>query len=659
MSLYIALALGGIPLGAMYALTALGIVVVYKTSRVFNFATGAVGLTCAYLASTLSDAGLPFPVWIIAAVSLGVLIGVATEVSVRPVRSTLTRTIVTLGWLLLLQGFVGRIYGTQSATNLPATFVSSDRLLSVGPYILSRDQFVVIVIALGLFGALAAFFRYTALGTATRAVSEAPDAARLLGIGVDRVNLVAWGLGGGISGLAGVLVTPLLGSLDVNTLVIFTVQALAVALVGRLTSLPRTLVGGIGLGMLQPVATRAVNSAFPSIQGVNELTALAVVLVALLLVRQKGRRDSSAGGLEPVPVKPLPTGRIAVAAVGGVLLAGLLLPLLLGGSGTFTRNNLAQTAVWAVAVLSLVLLVGVVGQVSLCQAVFMGVGAFGTGIATGHGVPFLLAMFFGAALAGLTAVLVGIPAIRLQPLELAIATLSLAFTADAFLFKWAPLVSPAGNRDVERPGFAAFDASDVASGERGYAWLTVTVFVLAGLAVASLRRGRTGAALTALRSSEPATAAMGFSVVSVKLRGFAASGFLAGIAGALYAGLISGANGAPFIFTRSITLLAYTVIVGVGSVPGAFVGGLIVTASTLSGTGTEVSDGKGPSLVTALTGAVLIAVVVARDSDGVREVTRGLSQRLGLVDLREKLSPTPAVAAVPEQLPERTPVGAR
>lgn len=613
MSTTLALALGGIPLGVMYALTALGIVLVYKTSRVFNFATGAIGLACAYLASSLAAAGAPVPVWITAAVSLGVLLGIGIELSVRPVRSPLTKTIVTLGWLLAIQGTVGRIYGTQSGTDQPAVLQQPDRLLEVGPYILSRDQAAITAIAVTVVVALALFFRFTALGTATRAVSEAPDAARLLGIPVDRVNLVAWGLGGGVSGLAGVLVTPLLAALDTTTLIIFTVQALAVALVGRLTSLPLTLAGGIGLGVLQPVVKQFFGSTFPSISGVDELTAFVVALGALLLLRRGGRRDVVSGGLDPVPVAPLPTGRLALAAVGGVVLAGLLLPLLATDSGSFSRFNLAQTAVWAVAVLSLVLLVGVVGQVSLCQAVFMGVGAFGTGIASERGAPFLLAMLFGAALAAVTALLVGIPAIRLQPLELAIATLSLAFTADRFLFSWQPLVGPGSERPVERPAFAAFDGADVAGGERAYAWLVLLVLGLACFAVASLRRGRTGAALTALRSSEPATAAMGFSVVSVKLRGFAASGFLAGLAGALYAGLIEGANGTPFSFTRSITLLAYTVIIGVGSVPGALLGGMIVTASTLSSAGDEVATGAAASVVTALTGVLLIAVVVLRD----------------------------------------------
>jgi sulfate-transporting ATPase len=623
-STYVAIALGGLPIGAMYALTALGIVIVYKTSRVFNFATGAIGLACAYLASTLSAKGVPIGLVIVAAVSLGVTIGIAMEVSVRPVKSTLTRTIVTLGWLLALQGAVGVVYGTQVAGEEPARLLQPSLLLEVGPYILSKDQAAVIAIAAGLVVGLAVFFRYSALGTATRAVSEAPDAARLLGIRVDRVNLVAWGIGGGISGLAGVLVTPLLNKLDTTTLVVFTVQALAAALVGRLSSLPLTLAGGLGLGMLQPVVARFASQEFPSVRGTDELTALLVVLGALLLFRRGGRRDVSAGGLAPVPVKPLRRGPVALAMGAGVVLAALLVPLVVDDGGDLSRFNVIQTAIWGMAVLSLVLLVGVVGQVSVCQAVFMGVGAFGTGIAA-QSLPFLLAMLVGAAMAAFVAVLVGLPAIRLEPLELAIATLSLAFTADRFLYNWAPLVSPDNNRPVPRPGFAELDGADIADGQRAYAWLVLGLFLVAAFAVASLRRGRTGAALTALRSSEPATAAMGFSVVSVKLRGFAASGFLAGLAGALYAGLIGSASGAPFDFTRSITLLAYTVIVGVGSVPGALLGGFIVTASTLSlGASDDVADGGTASTVTLLTGVVLIAVVAVRESGVLRDLLRGL-----------------------------------
>ncbi|MCW2778429.1 MAG: transporter related protein, partial [Frankiales bacterium] len=230
----------------------------------------------------------------------------------------------------------------------------------------------------------------------------------------------------------------------------------------------------------------------------------------------------------------------------------------------------------------------------------------------------------------------------LAPLELAIATLSLAFTADRFLYGWAPFASASSTREGPRPGFANLDHGHAAQGERAYAWLVLGVFLLAAFAVASLRRARTGAALTALRSSEPATSAMGFSVVSVKLRGFAASGFLAGLAGALYAGLLQGASGAPFDFTRSITLLAYAVIVGVASVPGALFGGMIVTLSTLTlGATDDVANGRAASVVTALTGVVLVAVLNASPDGVAGAVGRGLDRRRRT---------TPAVPVVREEV---------
>ncbi|MDX6214730.1 MAG: hypothetical protein QOG99_314 [Frankiales bacterium] len=609
MKLYLSLALSGLPIGAMYALSAMGIVIVFKTSKVFNFAAGAIGLACAYFASTLHHHGMPTLLAVACAVVLGAAIGVLMELTVRPAKGALTGTIVTLGWLLVLQGLVGFIYGTQVATNQPVQVVSDGNFVDWGGVLLySNQQVLLLLVAAVLAAGLAVFFNATALGTATRAVSESPDAARLLGIGVNRVNLVAWALGGAVSGLAGVLVAPLLGGLDTTKLVVFTVQALAAALVGRLSSLPLTFAGGVTLGLLQPMAARALQQ-FDGIKGTQELTAFAVVLLSLLFMRKTGRRDVG-GGLLPAPLQPLPRGRTALAAAAGVALVVLVAPLIVDDRGNVSHYNLSQVAIWGLATLSLVLLVGVVGQVSVCQAVFMGCGAYGTGIAMGHGAPFLLAIFIGAALAAGVAALVGLPALRLEPLELAIATLSLSFTADRFLYAWPPLASNDGNRPVTRPGFASVDPGHVADGQRAYAWLVLGIFVVACFAVASLRRARTGAALTALRSSEPATAAMGFSVVSVKLRGFAASGFVAGLAGALYAGLVQGASGAAFDFTRSITLLAYAVIIGVGSVPGAVLGGMIVTLTTLDfGSTGDVANGSQVSLTTFFTGAILIGIL--------------------------------------------------
>ncbi len=605
MELYLALALGGLPLGAMYALQAMGIVVIYKTSKVFTFATGAISMVAAYTASWLAvDLHVPVLLAVATATLSGVVIGLLMEsLTIRPVRGAVNRTVVTLGWLIGLQGLVGMIWGNTSGRAAAKVF-SSKPLFTVDALHLAYgvDQTAVLLLALALAGGLGLFFKRSSLGTAMRAVADDPEAAGLLGMPVRRVSLTAWGLGCGLSALSGVLVTPLLASLDTLTLVVFTIQALAAALIGRLQSLPLTLLGGLALGLVQPVVRHALQG--HGLSGTNELVALVVVLVALMARKRTGRGDVGGGGLVPASQVPMPALRLLGPALAAGAVIAVLLPML--GSTSFTID-LSLVAIWALAVLSIVLLTGVVGQVSVCQGVFMAFGGYGAAIALDHHVPFVLALLLGGALAAGVAALVALPALRLQPLELAIATLSLAFCADTFLYHWTPLVSASSGRPLPRPGFAPVDTP---AGQRVYFWLVLVLFVAAAFGVASLRRGRTGAALTALRSSEAATSAMGFSVTSAKLRGFATAGFLAGVAGAGYAGLNQIATGAAFDTTRSIMLLAYAVVAGVGSVPGALLGGVIVTLSTLSfGSSTDIASGFSASAIAALTGVVLVLVL--------------------------------------------------
>lgn len=603
--LALSLALSGLPLGAMYALQAMGIVLVYRTSRVFNFAQGAIGMTGAYLGSFFGvSLGLPAPVAVLLAVASGAGLGLVMErLTVRPVEGALPRTIVTLGWLIGLQGLVGVLFGTEAGRRPVRLFASTTAVridsLAVA---FGVDQLGVTVLALALALGVGWYLRRSAFGTAMRAVADDPTGVELLGIRARAVSAASWALGAGLAALAGVLVTPLLGTLDTQGLVILTIQALAAALVGGLVSLPLTFLGGLLLGAAQPVVGHLLGGR----PGANELVAFAVVLVALLLRRQTGRRDVSEGALQPSALRPLPTARGAVVAVVGVGTAALVVPYLGGSQWSY---NVANTAAWSLAVLSIVLLVGVVGQVSLCQAVFMAVGAFGGGIAVAQGAPFMLALPVGGLLAAGAAALVAIPAVRLRPLELAIVTLSLAFTADRFVYRWTPLVGRQSVRALPRPSFAD-EVSHGVTGARAYAWLGIVVLLAAAVGVANLRRSRTGAALTALRGSEAAASAMGFSPVTTRLRGFALSGFLAGVAGVVFAGLTGSASSTPFDTTRSITLLAYAVIAGAGSVPGAVIGGLIVTMSTLSYGSDEVASGLSGSLVTLTTGAVLVTVML-------------------------------------------------
>jgi branched-subunit amino acid ABC-type transport system permease component len=628
------LAIGGIPLGAMYALQAMGIVLVYKTSGVFNFAQGAIGMTAAFIAASVGVSyGLPWPIAVVAALAAGAAIGVVMErLTIRPVSGTLPRTVVTLAWLLFLQGLAQLVWGTGAGREF-LTILPSTPALRIDALFVSFgwDQLGVLAIAVAIAAALGIFFRTRSFGVAMRAVADDPEGASVLGVDPGRVQLVSWALGAGMAALSGILVTPLLGSLDTVSLVVLTIQALAAALVGRLNSLPLTFAGGIALGMVQPV----VQYQFHLAAGGNELVAFVFVLGALLLRKRTGRGDSGGGGLQPVALGPMPSGRAAAIMVAGLVGFGLLQAFVITPDST--SRAIAATFIWAVGILSVVLLSGVAGQVSLCQAAFMGVGGYGAALALGLGVPFLPAILVGGLVAAAAAALVGLPALRLRGLELAIVTLSLAFAADRYFFQaFTPLVGPNRTRAFARPDWLA-RFTEVASPSgpvqvtdwRPYALIAFVVFVVVAFMVASLRRGRTGAAFTALRSSEAATAAMGFSVIGVKLKGFALSGFAAGIGGALFAGLTDQADSFAFGFDKSIILLAFAVIAGIGSVPGALFGAAIVTLSTLQfggDSGAVVTDTS--AALTTLATAVALMLVLILLPKGLVGSAGGLRERL-------------------------------
>lgn len=627
MRLYLGLALGGLPLGALYALQAMGIVLIYRTTKVFSFAQSGLAVLAAFMTASCVKHHLPVLLSALIGVAAAVIASIGIEVtSVRYTRGPIQKTVVTLGWLLGLQGLSALLFGL---TGTPVQVVSSSapvfNVNSVALTVTRLDVCIYVVTAAVGVG-LAWLLRRTSVGTAMRGVSDDPEAARLLGLPVSRVAMLSWAVGGSLAGLSGVLAAPRVG-LDQTQLLVFTVAALAVALVARLESLPLAVVAGLALGAGQEIVFQATHST----TGTRQLTALVVVLLSLMLRRRRGRPDVGGGGLVPSAIRPLPTGRTAALLMAGGVAAILVVPYLLGPTGA---DNLVGIGVWSLATLSVVVLAGVVGQVSICTGAFMGIGAFTAAAATAHGVPFLLALVAGGVIAAIAAAFVALPAIRLDPLELAIATISLSFAADNFLFAYVPVVSSSLKRSITVPHFLSSlpaPAGSGVAGDRHLAWLCFFLLAFAGLAAANLRRSRTGAALTALRSSRAATAAMGFSVASAKLRGFATSGLIAGLAGGLlitHLTALQGIAGGTGVYdtTASIALLAYAVIAGLGHLPAAIIGGVLVQLPTiLAGSN---PDPKITAITTAMSGILLIVVVVMLPeglTDGAARLVRKVS----------------------------------
>lgn len=588
--------------GALYALVAAGVVVIARGAGVLNMAQGALVAWSAYVLHGLHGPwGLPLLPAAVLAVASTSAIGVAFHILVmRPLReaTALLRLMATLGLLIILESSLTLMFAGAVRTS-PAVLPRGSVELA------GTDIEVSIFVRLGavavLVGALWAVFRFTTLGLAATAATENPRAAETFGWSVDALAAAAWGVGAGLAGLAGVLLAPLQNPLSSANLLLLIVPALAVALIGRFHSFPVVLVGGLVLGLVEVETQYELVAHHPFWRGVDRAIPLAVI-VFYLAVRGRGLPERGHVA-ERHPV--LGSGRVHPRALAVVLAATLaavwwVLP-------TDWVDALDANALWALILLSVVVLVGFTGQLSLGQLAFSGIAALIAGrlVAT-RGWPLEAAMAVGVAGTALVGLLFALPALRTRGLQLAVVTLGLGAAVDALLFQrgyHSPPPDGAGGLgslfgDLARPegtvvGHQRFLGVrlDPLGDPRGFATLSVVAFVLVALAVANLRRGRAGRRLIAVRTNERAAAALGISVVGAKLYAFALSAAIAGFGGVLYAFYLFGENGnidyghgnfAPF---PSILLISYAVVGGVGWVSGAFTGALLAPGALLARAG--------------------------------------------------------------------------
>jgi branched-chain amino acid transport system permease protein len=461
------------------------------------------------------------------------------------------------------------------------------------------DQFTTVAVALGLALGTAAVLRWTTFGTSMRAVADDPDAARLWGINVNRVMSVSWIAGSAMGAIAGVLITPQI-NFDPISLTIVVIYAFTAALIGRLTSLPWTVVGAFFLGLAQTYP-----GIFSSNSGTGYAVTFALVLLTLAVLFRPGSglRHRIAAGREYVPVPATDNAPVRRGVVAAAVAVSVLLPLSFSG---YSQYLAAETLIVGLIVLSLVVLTGLVGQVSFCQYSFASIGAFTVGsLVNGHGWNFWPALALGVVCSIGVGVLVGIPALRLSGLFLAILTVSVALFFDNFLLApgtWDGFSGGISSWMVGRPTFLG------ASLYGGYAFylFALGVFLAATLAVWNLSRSKTGRVLRAIRNSEVAAATSGVNLTAWKLAAFGVSAGLAGLAGGLLAPLIGSVSPGSFSFQQSLTVVAIAIVVGVRSVAAGAVGGLFLIFGPELMTHTPLSTHWFPLIV----GAVLILQVI-------------------------------------------------
>ena len=279
----------GIVLGGVYALAAVGLVLIYRVSGVLNFAHGAVAMFSTFTAYEVSTVkGAPGWLGAIVAIAVGAGLGFVIEyLTIRPLhgRPPLVKVVVTIGWLLVLQTAAGLIWGA-TAYHQPVRLVSREGFHLVGTDVtVGYDQLTTVIVALVFALAVAALLRYTTLGNAMRAVADNPDTARLWGISVNRVTAASWMVGSAMAAVAGVLITPLI-AFDTFSLTVVVIYAFTAALIGRLSSLPMTVLGGFLLGLAQTYPRL-----FSSKSGTADLVTFALVILTLgVLFRPGGQK---------------------------------------------------------------------------------------------------------------------------------------------------------------------------------------------------------------------------------------------------------------------------------------------------------------------------------------------------------------------------------
>jgi branched-chain amino acid transport system permease protein len=583
-SLPAGLVVQGTLIGGLTALLAIGIALVYRANRIINFAQGDLGAFPATLAVLLmvTGIGLPYPVAFVAGLAASIVLGALVEWLIvrRFFRAPrLVLTVATIGVSQVLAGcalLLPKAFGTQNSFQaFDPPFTAK---LTVGTFVFGANDVIALVTIPVALIALALFLGRSNLGIAIRGSAERADRAAMLGIPVQRLQTVVWMVASALAFVTMFLRAGVVG-LPIGTVLgpAILLRALAAVVIGRMDDLPRITAAAIGLGIIEQTIVWNTD------RDIYIAPVLFVVILVALMAerRRRGVRVEeqatstwqAAREVRPIPREMLHLPEVAALRYGGlgiVVAAIVTLPLWLSES----RINLASAiTIYAIVGVSLVVLTGWAGQVSLGQMAFAAVGAAVGGALTSKAHWDLgFALIVGGAAGAVVAVLIGMPSLRARGLTLAVTSLAFALAASQYLldpefFPWLP------DSVIDRPKILG--TIDVSS-ETSYFFLCLAVLGFALVAARGLRRSRTGRVLIAVRENEKSAESYGINTTRTKLLGFAISGFIAAVAGVLLVHQQEGLVTASFDPVQSLTIFAMVVIGGLGSVPGAILGAIYI-----------------------------------------------------------------------------------
>lgn len=664
MDQFLHFALLGLGVGALYVLSAQGLVLIYRGSGVLNFAQGALAVFGAYWYYELNQHGVPYGWAVAIAILVTALLGALFHLVVlRALRraSAMMRLVATLALLICIQGIATAKYGSELFTpssKLPQALVSFGKGVVV-----TEDRLILLGIACFITLVLYLVYRYTRFGISTSAVAENQLAAAATGLSPNLIATVNWALGSALAAVAGILIAPLTG-ISVSEMTPIVLAGLAAALLGGFSSFPLTLLGALAIGVVETV--------LPSYTKQVGLPAAAPLLLIVIVMVIRGRSLPLRGFL----LDRLPeagTGRIKWLGLGFGCAAFVALDLSLNATWT---DALGVTFAMALILLSIVVLTGYAGQISLGQWILAGVGAFVAGklVAT-QGWPFEVALIAGIAGAALVGSVFALLAVRTRGANLAIITFGLGAVIADMVFNNLAWTGGYEGTNVGYQKFFGIDVDSTLHSSR-YALLVFILFVLVALFVANVRRGRFGLRMLAVRTNERAAAALGISVPGTKLFAFSLAAGIAGLGGALFA-FQSTIIPYSTIFESalSITLVGYVVIGSVGWLAGSVLGATLASGAL----GAQILQQIWPGSVnytTLISGIALVLIIMtnpdgiahdlAHKKEGAQRLGAGVLRRLGMGSIVDRMGslaartdsrrrgvviPPLSAASLPDELP--------
>lgn len=561
----------GIPLAAVYAISATGLVVTYTISGIFNFAHGAIGMLAAFAYWQIHvDWGLPLvPSLLLVVFVIAPLFGALIErVLIRGLdgASEVVNIVVTTSLMIGLLGLANLVWPPGENRNVVQFFNDVQGLELFGVTI-AIHRLIMVGVALVVVGLLWLLLNRTRIGVTMRAVVDDRALLQLNGGRPARVSMFSWALGSSLAAIAGILIAPTLNMQPI-TLTLMVVTAYAAAAVGKLQSLPLTFLGALILGLGESylkgyIDTTDTIGSF-HLDKLGSAFSPIVLLIAILFLPQARLRSVG---------QQRQREHWKVPSVEGAVLGAVSLVVVVVGTALLLEPTyqllLVDGLFFALVAMSLVPLTGYAGQISLAQITFAGVGGIVASMVGAQLQP--LSIIVAVAVTAVFGGLVALPALRLQGIYLALATAALAILMYELVFL-QDSVMPANNRQVPPAGIWGSDGPKVSSTLAQIILLAVA-FGLGGVGLVLLRRGRWGRRLSAMKDSPVACATLGLSLTSTKVATFALSAGIAGLAGAI-SGLTLTTD--QLRFEANFPVTTFAVVGGVGVVSGALIGGFML-----------------------------------------------------------------------------------